>query len=101
MPARTGHGRGPLRAGLFYVPRHVLEVIVSGYTKDSVGTILPSCAVHLFRTRDDLLIDTGTSDAGGYYEFRTAMPVETYYVVAYKAGSPDVAGTTVNTVVGV
>ena len=45
-------------------------------------------------------MDVGTSDANGYYEFRTAIPAELYYVVAYKAGAPDVAGTTVNTLTG-
>lgn len=90
-------GPGP-RARGFHGPRRRIEVIVSGYTRDSAGAILGSCVVDLFRTVDDLRMDTGTSDAGGYYEFRTAIPAEAYYVVAYKAGGPDVAGTTVNTV---
>jgi len=100
MPGRAGHGRGPLKPRAFFNARHRIEVIVSGFTRDSAGAILPSCPVHLFRTSDDLLMDVGTSDANGYYEFRTAIPAELYYVVAYKAGAPDVAGTTVNTLTG-
>lgn len=60
--------------------------------------MLASCDVHLFRTNDDLEMDQTTSDAIGYYQFASGMPAELYYVVAYKAGAPDVAGTTVNTV---
>ena len=99
MPRGPRGPRGPLRRG-FRGPRHVIEVIVSGYTRDSSGAILGNCVVDLFRTVDDLRMDTGTSDAQGYYEFRTAIPVERYYVVAYLAGAPDVAGTTVNTLTG-
>jgi len=99
MPYRGGV-RGPLRLPGFYDPTQRIQVAISGYTRDSAGAILPTCVVRLFRTLDDLEIDQTTSDGAGYYEFRTAIPVETYYVVAYKAGSPDVAGTTVNTLIG-
>jgi hypothetical protein len=87
--------------GQFYDPVQHIQVIISGYTRNATGAILPNCDVHLFRTVDDAEIDQTTSDAAGYYEFRTAIPVERYYAVAYLAGAPDVAGTTVNTLVGV
>jgi hypothetical protein len=99
MPYRGGL-RGPLRLPGFYDPTQRIQVAISGYTRDRAGAILPNCEVHLYRTLDDLEMDETTSDAAGYYEFRSAIPVETYYVVAYKAGSPDVAGTTLNTLVG-
>jgi hypothetical protein len=73
---------------------------VSGVTRDETGAALAGCVVNLLRTRDNLLIGQTTSDGTGYYEFRTAGPASNYYVNAYKEGSPDVAGTTVNTVVG-
>ena len=102
MPGSNPRGCSPLTfRGFHSPPGRRIEVKISGYTKDSTGAVLPSCVVDLCRTVDDLRMDTGTSDAAGYYEFRTAIPAETYYVVAYKAGAPDVAGTTVNTVVGV
>jgi hypothetical protein len=99
MPYRGGV-RGPLRLPGFYDPTQRVQVAISGITRDAAGAVLPNCAVRLFRTRDDLEIDQTTSDASGYYEFRSAIPVEQYYAVAYLTGAPDVAGTTVNTLVG-
>ncbi len=74
--------------------------VVSGVTKDSTGAVLGSCVVQLFRTIDDGIMDEITSNAStGAFEFRSASnPSNTHYVVAYKAGAPDVAGTTVNTI---
>lgn len=75
---------------------------LTGTTKDSTGAALGNCVVHWFNTAGDLLLDTVTSDANGLFEFRTAgQPPNAYYLVAYKAGSTDVAGTTVNTLTGV
>ena len=74
---------------------------ITGQTIDSAGAPLASCVTTLYRTLDDLRIDRVTSDGSGNYAFSGAGPGETYYVVAYKAGSPDVEGTTVNTLVGV
>jgi hypothetical protein len=73
---------------------------VFGVTKDSTGAALGTCAVDLFRTADDVVMDRTVSDASGNYEFRSASLSTAYYVVAYRAGAPDVAGTTVNTLVG-
>lgn len=70
---------------------------VVGVTKDSTGTALAGCTVKLYRSRDDALIDQTVSDAAGNYSFASGSTVETYYIVAYKPGAPDVAGTTVNT----
>lgn len=75
--------------------------VISGVTKDRAGLVLPACTVKLFRTSDDALTATTLSDAStGAFSFGGLNTVA-YYVVAYKAGSPDVAGTTVNTLVGV
>lgn len=76
------------------------QFFISGVTKDSSGVPIGSCAVKLFRTSDDLLMQTTVSDpTTGAYSFG-AVGSANMYVVAYKAGSPDVAGTTVNTLVG-
>lgn len=72
---------------------------VWGFTKDSVGAILGTCTVDLFRTSDDVKLDSCVSATNGYYEV-SAYADDTMYIVAYKAGAPDVAGTTVNTLVG-
>lgn len=73
---------------------------VAGVTQDSTGAPLGSCIVQLFRTVDDALIAETISDASGHYSFPVQNDDALYYVVAYKAGGPDVAGTTVNTLTG-
>ena len=75
--------------------------VISGVTKDSTGTPLAGCTVQLFYTATDKIADEKVSDASGNYEFRSAAPAVNFYIVAYKAGSPDVTGATVNTLVGV
>lgn len=72
---------------------------VSGITKDSTGAILPNCVVTLYRTADNTFATQITSDANGAYSFPASSEL-THYAVAYKVGAPDVAGTTVNTLVG-
>lgn len=75
-------------------------LVISGQTLDSTSTPLASCRVEFFRTANDTKHSETTSDGSGNY---TSDPVglgQQYYAVAYKAGSPDVAGTTVNTLTG-
>jgi hypothetical protein len=68
---------------------------ISGVTKDSTGAPLAGVTVDLFDTRTDVKLDSEVSDGSGAYVFNvTSGP---FYIVAYKAGEPDVAGTTVNT----
>ena len=75
---------------------------IAGTTIDSLNVALGNCVVDWFRTVDDALMGTVTSDSNGLFEFRTAgQPPNAYYLVAYKSGSPDVAGTTVNTLTGI
>ncbi len=76
------------------------QLVISGVTKDSTGAALAGVTVKLYRTSDDALMATTTSDGSGNYSFANVGLGEAYYVTAYKAGSPDVAGTTVNTLVG-
>ena len=70
---------------------------LSGTTKDSAGAALGSCVVDMFSTPDDTIRAQTTSDASGLFSFTVDSNSRTYYLVAYKPGSPDVAGTTVNT----
>lgn len=76
-------------------------LIISGITQDSGGSPLGGCAVRLFLTAGDAIVASTTSDANGLYSFAVPADISTYYVVAYKAGAPDVEGTTVNTLVGI
>lgn len=73
---------------------------ISGTTRDASGAILPGCSLVLYRTADNSIAAQGVvSDATGAYVI-AASPALAHYLVAYLAGSPDVAGTTINTLVG-
>lgn len=74
---------------------------VTGVTRDVFGSPLGSVVVKLFRTADDSLQSTATSDPiTGAYLLTTPFYPDTHYVVARKVGSPDVQGVTVNTLIG-
>jgi hypothetical protein len=73
---------------------------ISGQTLDSTGAVLADCVVALFYTRNDVLVGETMSDSLGNYKFLVG-PAYNCYIVAYKAGSPDVSGTTVNTLIAV
>lgn len=71
---------------------------LKGTCLDSVGAIVANAILEAFRTADNVMVGQATSFANGTYIIGTDNPVSTqHYIVAYKAGSPDIAGTTVNT----
>ena len=72
------------------------RLAISGYTRDAAGGILPFCTVKLFRSANDVLQTTVTSDGNGYYVATTSY-ADAHYLVVYRVGPPDIAGTTVNT----
>jgi hypothetical protein len=74
---------------------------ITGVTRSSTGVALGTCRVELFFTLTDVQADWTTSDASGNFTFKSAQVGKTYYIVAYKAGSPDVFGTSLNTLTGV
>ena len=73
---------------------------IIGTCRDSTGAVLGSCIVQGFQTATDAFVNQMTCDSAGYFEFCTQFTGQ-HYLVAYKAGAPDVAGTTANTLVGV
>lgn len=74
---------------------------ITGTTRDNVGAILGNCVVHLFRTSDDVEMDQVNSNTNGEFTLAIGIaPGQTYYIVAYKAGGTDKAGTSLNTLVG-
>lgn len=75
-------------------------LLITGTTRDSTGAALGTCDVKLIRTRDNAVVDELTSAADGSFTFQTPSPNETYFLVAYLSGSPDVAGTSLKTLVG-
>jgi hypothetical protein len=76
------------------------KFMVTGIAKDNTGTALSGATVKLYRTSTDEMVGTATSAADGAYWVGTPY-TGNHYAVAYKAGSPDVTGATVNTVTGV
>lgn len=69
---------------------------IVGTSRDSAGAVLGSCIIQGFLTAGDVYVGEVTSDSGGYFELPTPY-TGAHYLVAYKAGSPDVTGATVNT----
>ncbi len=74
--------------------------IISGITRDANDAVLPGVTVELFDTATDQKVLSAISDANGAYRFDVTGG-HTFYAIAYLTGSPDVAGTTVNTLTGV
>ena len=74
---------------------------ISGVTRDKDGNALASCRVELFETESDALLYSTTSDGSGAFSFSVPTGGWNWWLRAYKAGSPDLAGTTVDTVTAV
>jgi hypothetical protein len=92
MRTRGCSALGP-RVGKF---RKTLSVV----TKDSAGALLPGATVHCFATATDVEVNETVSDANDAgVEFSQYQDVGNHYCVAYKVGAPDVAGTTINSLV--
>jgi hypothetical protein len=106
MPGGTPSvGLGVARVGIRnrYVPFQTqTRYTVSGVTRTSAGTALGGCTVSVFETVSNLFRASVVSDGSGNYAIDINGPGSglTFFVVAYKAGAPDVSGTTVNTLVG-
>lgn len=73
---------------------------ISGVTRDSSGAALGNVSLELFRADTGTLVERLTSDGSGNYASSPVGPGILYQIDAYKSGSPDVAGTTVNTLAG-
>ena len=105
---------GDPRAGsgflsFYQTPRSKAVFLISGVTKDLNGAVLGSCIVDLYRIFDPTEASQPpaewyartTSDAStGAYSFSVASNGWTFQAISYKAGGPDVAGITVNTLTG-
>lgn len=73
---------------------------LKGLCVDSSDVPIPSAIVQAFRTSDDAFAGYEVpARADGSYDLATNFPGVAHYVVAYDAGAPDRAGTTVNTLV--
>jgi hypothetical protein len=77
-------------------------ITIAGVTKDGTGAVLGGCQVQVFEAATDRYVTEVISDAvTGVYTIYVGIGSGPYYLVAYKAGTPDVAGTTANTLIGV
>mgnify|MGYP000282605569 CR=1 FL=1 len=70
---------------------------ITGQTRDGSGATLGSCVVDLYITATDRMIESVMSNGDGYYYLKGPALSVDHYIVAYKAGSPDKAGTSLNT----
>jgi hypothetical protein len=71
---------------------------IRGVTRDVNGDVLANAIVQGFVTATDAYVGEVTSAEDGTYILGTeTLPGVQHYLVAYKAGSPDVTGATVNT----
>lgn len=114
-PGQYPRGAGPARCGqggfrgfaarrlppVFRSPKFFGRFSISGVTRDGTGTALGACTVHLFESATDQEIDQTIADGSGNFAFSLGGNAGFFYLVAHLAGSPDVAGTTVNTLVAV
>lgn len=87
-PIRVGFGGN---ASLKFIMGRCLDVSSNGVS----GAIVQG-----FVTATDTYVRETTADSNGYYELGTEYPATNHYLVAYRAGAPDIAGTTVNTLQG-
>ena len=72
---------------------------ITGYVKDALGNAIASTTVKAFRTSDDVLIGSTTTDSNGAYQAPTTWGVTSnHYIVAYDASGLR-SGSTVNTLV--
>jgi hypothetical protein len=79
-------------------PLSTKNEVISGVTRDAAGAPLGNCVVKLFRTPSDILAAATMSDASGNWSIDNPGSGP-FYTVEYKAGVPDVAGTSLNTLV--
>lgn len=75
------------------------SLFLAGTTRDSNGDPLASVTVDAFLTATDVKVGSTVSDSGGYFAVPSPFSGQAHYLVAYKPGSPDVSGTSVDTLI--
>jgi hypothetical protein len=68
-----------------------------GVSRDSSGVALGTCTVKVFLTGNDVKQFETVSDASGNWSIDVGANPGPFYYNAYKVGSPDRAGTSINT----
>lgn len=95
--ARLPEGPMVLRSNLRnYSPPTPRTWTISGTTRNSVGTALGNCTLHFYTVNSPYIyVGSATSDSSGNYTFNPPGN-DGYSADAYKTGSPDVAGRSIN-----
>lgn len=70
---------------------------LSGVSRDSSGVALGGCTVKVFLTGNDTKQFETISDGSGNWSIDVGANPGPFYYVEYKVGSPDRAGTSINT----
>jgi hypothetical protein len=73
---------------------------IEGQCKDPNDTAYGNCTAILFRTSDNLKVDSVVADASGYFLLYTPYITDAHFVVAFNSDGT-VAGVTVNTLIPV
>ena len=70
---------------------------IVGVSRDSAGAALGLCTVMVFETQRRLLVYETVSDANGNWSMDAMPGLGPFFYVEYLVGSPDRAGTSLNT----
>ena len=98
-------GRGPFQPQRFVSAQGPLHTgdnashtwTLSGFAYTITGLVVSNATINVFRTDTNVLTATTTSSSNGSWSVQMPSGGFTYYVTAYLANSPDLAGITVNT----
>jgi hypothetical protein len=70
----------------------------AAYDFDSTGaTPIAGATISAFLTANNLFVGSVVSDANGYFELPSQYASQNHFLVGYKTGSPNLSGSTVNT----
>lgn len=75
--------------------------VLVGTTRDSSGNIVGNAIVRGFVTSTNQFVGQVTSDSTGWYSLPSFYGAVAHYLVAFKIGSPDIAGVSDNNLVPV
>lgn len=76
------------------------QKLIIGICVDATGNVVTGATIEGFVTANNVLVNVTSTDGLGNYQLGTVYPGVAHYLVAYRAGSPDISGTTVNTLQG-
>lgn len=103
------YGDMGLDVGILYAPTWVMppplpsgangRLGFNGFSRDASGGVIAGVTVKCMLTATDTKQSEAVSDVNGLFVVSTAE-AGGHYLIFYKTGTPDIAGTTVNTLLG-